>query len=90
MIKKYNNHTQQTNPRHCEEKQQNTNSHKTSGRQSKATSSLFLIKMIAKLERTQSNAYQNKDQTQNPYTQWEVKKQRINNNRTTSLEQTAV
>ena len=28
----------------------------------KATSSLFLVKMIAKLERTQSNAYQNKDQ----------------------------
>ena len=32
----------------------------------KATSSLFLIKMIAKLEWTQSNAQQNIEQLQNP------------------------
>ena len=30
--------------------------------------------MIAKQERTQSNAYQNKDQTQNPDKQWEQHK----------------
>ena len=33
---------------------------------SKATSSLYPIEMIAKLERTQSNAQQNIEQLQNP------------------------
>ena len=51
MIKKCYNHTLQTNPWHREEKPQKTNSHKTRGRQL-YQSSLFLIKMIAKLERT--------------------------------------
>ena len=66
MIRKYHNHTLQTNPRHYEEVPQNTNHHNTLGKQSKATSSLFPIKMIAKLERTQSNAQQNMEQTQYP------------------------
>ena len=35
-------------------------------KQSKATSSPFPIKMIAKLEQTQSNAQQHMEQTQNP------------------------
>ena len=35
-------------------------------KQSKATSSLFPIKMIATLERTQSNVQQNMEETQNP------------------------
>ena len=35
MIRKYHNHTPQTNQRHREEESQNTNSHKTSGRQLK-------------------------------------------------------
>ena len=35
-------------------------------KQSKETSSLFIIKMIAKLERTHSNEQQNREQTQNP------------------------
>ena len=35
-------------------------------KQSKATSSLFPIKIIAKLEWTQSNAQQNIEQLQNP------------------------
>ena len=39
--------------------------------ESKATSSPFPIKMIAKLERTLSSAYLNKDKTQDPYKQWE-------------------
>ena len=34
--------------------------------QSKAISSFFLVNIIAKLERTQSDAYQNKAQTTNP------------------------
>ena len=54
---------------------------------SKATSSLFLTKMIAKLDKTQSNAYQ-KRQTSNPCKKWRYIKQKINNNRT-ALEQTA-
>ena len=62
MIRKYHNHTLQTNPWHLEEEPQNIYSNKTSGRhKSKAISSLFPLKMIAKLERTQSNAQQNKD-----------------------------
>ena len=54
----YRNQTLQTNPRHHEEKPQSTNSDKTSGRQLKWSNqlSLFLIKMIAKLEMAQSNA----------------------------------
>ena len=50
MIRKFHNHTLQTNPWHREEELQNTNSHKTSG-----TSSLVPNRMIAKLERTLSN-----------------------------------
>ena len=57
MIRKYHNHTQHTNSPHREEELQNIYSNKTSVRQkSKATSSLLLFKMIAKLERTQSDA----------------------------------
>ena len=52
MIRKTHNHTPQTNPQHREEEPQNNNSHKTPGKQkSKTTSSLFPIKMIAKLEK---------------------------------------
>ena len=50
---------------------------------SKAASSLFSIKMIAKLELTQSNAQQNIEQLQNP-----TMGKTINNSRTTTLEQT--
>ena len=53
MIRKYHNHTLQTNLRHSVEEPHNNNNHKTPGRQSKPTSSLFPIKMIAKLEMTQ-------------------------------------
>ena len=70
MIRKYHNHTQQTNPHYQEEEHQNNNNHKITihqeDTQSKATSSLFPIKMIAKLERTKSNAQQKMEQTQNP------------------------
>ena len=53
-----------TIPRQLEEKPENTSNHKKPGKQDKATSSLFPIQMIAKLERTQSNAQQNMKQTQ--------------------------
>ena len=52
MTRKYHNHTLQTDPKHREEEPQMaqiTNRHKTSGR---ATSSPFLIEMVAKLERS--------------------------------------
>ena len=61
MVRKYHNQKLQTNPYYREEEL-----HKTPGRQSKATSSLFPIKMIAKLEWTQSNAQQNIEQLHNP------------------------
>ena len=68
MIRKYHNHKLQTNPLHHEEEPHNI--HGTQGRQkSKATSPLFPIEMIAKLEWTQSNEQQNIEQLQN--TQWE-------------------
>ena len=55
MNKNYHNHTLETNLRHREEKPQNTNSHRTPGiNLSKTISSLLLVKMIAKLERTLS------------------------------------
>ena len=63
MIRKY--HKLQTNPWHREEEPHNN--HEAPGRQlSKATSSLFPIKMTAKLEWAQSNAQQNIEQLQNP------------------------
>ena len=49
MTRNYHNHTLPTNLEHREEETQNNNSHQKSGRQSKATSSLFPIKMIANL-----------------------------------------
>ena len=64
MIRKYHNHKLQTNPWRREEEPHNN--YETPGRQSKATSSLFSIKMIAKLEWKLSNAQQNIEQLQNP------------------------
>ena len=59
MIRKCHNHKPQTNPWHSEEEPHNN--HETPGNQlSKATSSLFPIKMIAKLEWTLSNVQQNR------------------------------
>ena len=59
MNRKY--HKLQTNPWHREEEPHNN--HETQEeKQSKSTSCLFLIKMIAKLVWTQSNAQQNIEQ----------------------------
>ena len=58
MIRNYHNHKTEKEP---------DINHKTPGRQkSKATISLFPIKMITKLEWTQSNPHQNIEQLQNP------------------------
>ena len=54
----YHNHKLQTNPRHRARHQDDI--------LSKATSSLFPIKIIAKLERTLSDVKQNIEQLQNP------------------------
>ena len=45
--------------------------------------------MFAQLERTQSNAYQNKNKHRTLNKQWEVLTQYINNNKTATLERTA-
>ena len=69
---------------------QSNNSQKAPGRQSKAAKSLFPIKMIAKLERTQSTA---KQYMENNYTEphnGSNNKQRISNNRSIALEWTTV
>ena len=57
MIRKYHNHKLQVNPWHREEEPHNN--HEAPGRPTKQSGSLFPIKMIAKLERIQSNAQQN-------------------------------
>ena len=64
-IIKCHNHKLQTSPWHREEEPHNNQRHQED-KQSKATSPIFPIKMIAKLERTQSNAQQNIEQLQNP------------------------
>ena len=66
MVRKYHNDKLQTNPWHREEESHNNK--ETQGRQAKQSNqlSLFPIKMIAKLEWTQSNAQQNIEQLQNP------------------------
>ena len=56
------NHILQTNP----QKNHITITRHMEDKQCKATSSLLPIKMIAKLERTQSNVQQNIEQTNNP------------------------
>ena len=60
------NHKLQTNLWHLEEEPRNN--HETPGRQTKQSNqlSLFPIKMIAKLEWTQSNTQQSIEQLQNP------------------------
>ena len=62
MIRKYHNHKLQTNPWHREEEPHNNHETPEEDKQSKATSSLFPVKMVAKLEWTQSNAQQNIEQ----------------------------
>ena len=68
MIRKYHNHTLQTNPRHREEEPRTLRAMRQEDNLSKATSSLFIIEMIAKLERTPHTALQNKVETQNSNT----------------------
>ena len=59
MIRTYHNHTLQTNQRHREEEPHLTFTvtRQPKDNKSKATSSLFLVKMLTKLEWTESNAY---------------------------------
>ena len=66
MIRKNHNHELQTTPWYREEEP--PNHHETPGRQTKQSNqlSLFLIKMTATPERTQSNVQQNIEQLQTP------------------------
>ena len=64
MIKKNNNHMPQSNYGIVKKSHiMSTVTRHPRDKKSKSTSSLFLFKMIAKLERTQSNAQQNKTKT---------------------------
>ena len=76
MIKKYHNHTLQTNPWHRKEETQNINRNKTSGRQLKQSIQLSLPRLddCKTSKRAQRNAYQNKDQAENTHKKWEVHK----------------
>ena len=90
MIRNYHNHTLQTNPQHCvEEPGTLTVTRQPFDKNSKATSPLSLFKMIAKLERTQSKVYRNKNKHRTSTTNGKYIKQQINNNRADDLEQTA-
>ena len=62
MIRKYHNHKLQTDPW----KSHTTITRHQEGKLSKATSSLFSIKMTAKVEGTLSNVQQNIEQLQTP------------------------
>ena len=64
MIKKYHNYKLQTNPWNHEKEPHNNHEH-PEDKQSKATSSLFPIKIIAKIEWTQSIVEQHIKQLQN-------------------------
>ena len=87
MIRKYHNHKPQTTLWYREEEPLNHD--ETPGRLFKQSNqlSLFPIKMIAMLERTQSNVQQNIEQLQTPTMGVTINK--VNNNRTTALERTA-
>ena len=65
MIRKYHNHKTQTNPWHPWKIHTTITRHQED-KLSKATSSLFPIKMIAKLEWTKTNVQQNIDHLQTP------------------------
>ena len=65
MIRKYHNHKLQTNS--CTARKSHTTiTRHQEDKLSKATSSLFPIKMIAKLEGTESNVQENIEQLQTP------------------------
>ena len=85
MIRKYHNHKSQKTHGITRRSHTTITRHKED-KPSKANSSLFPIKMIAKLERTQSNVQQNIEQLQ---TLTRNNKQKVNNNRTIALERTA-
>ena len=89
MIRKYHNHKLQTTPRHREEEPLNHSTRHQEDKLSKATSSLFPIKMIAILEWTYSNVQQNIEQLHITYFHnGSYNKQKVNNNRSIALERT--
>ena len=81
MIRKYHNHKLQTNPSH------KTITRHQKDKLSKATNSLFSIKMIVNLEWTQVT--HNKNRTNTDSHNGSNNQQRNNNNRTTAFERTS-
>ena len=84
MTRKYHNHKQQKNHGTVMKSHTPITRHQKD-KQNKATSSLFPIKIIAKLERTQNNTHKTITGSNNENSN----QQRINNNRPTVLERTA-
>ena len=82
MIRKYHNHKPQTTLWHREKSHSTTTRHQEE-KSSKATSSLFPIKMIAILEWTKSNVQQKIEQLQTPPMGVTI------NKKSTALERTA-
>ena len=80
--------TNRRQPRGTARKSRSTFTRHQEDKLSKATSSLFPIKMIAILEWTQNNVQQNTEQLKTPTMGVTINK-KINNNRTTALERTA-
>ena len=74
MVRKYHKHTLQSNPRHREETPQNTNSHKTSGRQLKQSSQLSFPRKDDCKTINDTKMHNKRRPTQNPHTECEVHK----------------
>ena len=73
LIRKYYNHTPQTNPQHREEESQNIYSNKTSVRQQKQRNQLSLSLQDDRKTRQDTKLCTTKQrQTQNPHNQWEA------------------
>ena len=87
IVSEYDQEIPQSQPRGTARKSRSTITRHQEDKLSKATSSLFPIKMIATLEQTQSSVQQNRTFTDSH--NGSNHKQEVNNNRITALEQTA-
>ena len=88
MIRIYHNHKLQTNPWHREEEPHNN--HETQGRQTKQSNQLTLPHQDDWITRMDTNSYTATHRTITESDNGSYNQHRINNNRTTALERTAV
>ena len=88
MIRKYHNHKQQTNPWHCEEEPHNHQ--ETPGRQTKQRNQLSLPHLDDCKTRMGIKERTTKHRTITDSPNESYNKQIVNNNRTTTLVQTAI